>query len=174
MTWPRAFLPVPTASLTVDPQVAKRTDKATPDDLSRWMRDVPEIYERLEHGATDADFRRMMDAPADAHERELADTYRHLFSTSPSAQPLRAEVDDGGRLQVVAGQHRVRAAQRDGVPLLPVHVAAPDEPTLDAVRQEVEDRTRSLDPAAVELHRRYDEHFRDERERPQTPTRAER
>jgi hypothetical protein len=160
VSWPRAFLAVPSSALVVDGDVARGTPKATPAELERWMRDVPRIYARLEGGATDADFHRLSGAPAGSEDRQLAETYRQLFSTSASAQPLRAELD-GGALRVVAGQHRVRTAQESGVGVLPVHVSAPDEASLAAVRSRLE---AQVDPQLAALHRAYDDHHRRQRE----------
>jgi hypothetical protein len=163
MSWPRAFLAVPSAALVVDADVARTSPKAGRGEIEQWMRDVPKIYARLQAGATDADFHRMSTSPASPEERQLAETYRNLFSTSASAQPLRAELD-GGQLRVVAGQHRVRAAQETGVPLLPVHVAAPDEAQLAATRARMEEQVARVDPEVVRIHRAYDDHHRRQRE----------
>jgi hypothetical protein len=139
--------------------------------MSRWMGNVPTIYSMLEQGSTDADFHRMAtaDSPAD---RELAETYRNLFSTSDSAQPLRAELGPDGALTVVAGQHRVQAAQEAGTPLIPVHVAARDEAALQAVRDDLATQARAISPGLVDIHRVYDEHQRAVRERQATPVRS--
>ena len=160
MTWPRAFLAVPSRALAVDPAIARDSPKASRDDITRWMGRVPKIYQMLERGTSDAEFRRMATSPASPEERELGETYRNLFSTSPTAQPLRAEVGPDGRLTVVAGQHRARAAREAGVPLLPVHVAAPDAETLRAARADLEAQARAIRPADVETHRVYDQHLR--------------
>ena len=135
---------------------------------------VPRIYGLLANGTSDAQFRRMTAADAPAAARELAATYRHLFSTSPSAQPLRADLGPDGQLTVVAGQHRVCAARAAGVALLPVHVRAVDDRTLRALRARLEPDARALQPAAVEVHRRYDDHWRQQRVSEQTRARWER
>ncbi len=166
MAWPTAFLAVPPEDLSVDPDVAIESPKASNSDISRWMGNVPRIYEMLAQGATDVDFHRMATAPTSPAERELGETYRHLFSDSPSAQPLRAELD-AGHLTVRSGQHRVRAAQNAAVPLIPVHVAARDEATLVEVRQDLEARAQTEHPEWVAIHRRYDEHARQETSRVQ-------
>lgn len=171
MSWPRAFLAVPPGSLVVDPAVGRESLKASRADMSRWMGNVPTIYSMLGRGATDADFRRMAtaDSPAD---RELAETYRNLFSTSDSAQPLRAELGPDGALTVVAGQHRTRAAQEAGISLVPVHVAAHDEAALQAVRADLETQARAISPGLVDTQRVYDEHQRAVRESQATPVRS--
>jgi hypothetical protein len=180
MTWPRAFLPVPTQSLFVDSDVAQASGKASQADMKRWMGYVPRIYEMLARGISDADFHRMVQAPRNTQERHLGETYRHLFSTSASAQPLRADLTPDGRLTVQAGQHRVRTAQAAGVPVVPVHVSAPDEAALKALRSKVEPEAQALQPSSSKLHRAYDEHFQAERARTQelnqteqAPTRTE-
>ncbi len=160
MSWSKAFLAVPSGALSVDQNVSSISPKASRADMSRWMQNVPKIYSMLEHGTTDADFHRMATSPTSPEDRELGETYRHLFSTSASAQPLRAEVYPDGRLTVVAGQHRVVEAQAANVPLIPMHVAAPDEATLIAVRSDLEARARAVHPAEVETHRLYDAHWR--------------
>lgn len=160
VTWSKAFLAVPPSALSVDPTASSTSAKASREDMSRWMQNVPKIYSMLEHGTTDADFHRMVTSPISPEERQVGETYRHLFSTSVSAQPLRAEVYPDGRLTVVAGQHRVLEAQAANVPLIPVHVAAPDETTLTAVRSDLEARARAEHPAEVETQRLYDEHWR--------------
>jgi hypothetical protein len=170
LTWPRAFLAVPPGALLVESEIARESPKASREDIARWMGNVPKIYEMLEHGASDSDFHRMATAPASPEERELGETYRHLFSTSPSAQPLRAEVGPDSRLTVVAGQHRARAAQDAGVQLVPVHVAAPNDEVLRLARADLEARARAIRPADVETHRIHDEHWRAERGERDPPT----
>lgn len=137
MSWARAFLPVPTGALIVDPQVGSASGKASVGDMQSWMRRVPEIYLRIQHGETGTNFDRMASAPQSTHERELGETYRHLFSESASAAPIRADLCSDGQLVVQAGQHRVRAAQQAGIPVLPVHVAAPDQVTLGRLREQI-------------------------------------
>jgi hypothetical protein len=76
-------------------------------------------------------------------ERLLSDTYRHLFSQSPSAQPLRADYV-GGQLVVQSGQHRALAAQAAQVPVLPVHVAADDATRLAEIEAACTREVRAL------------------------------
>lgn len=161
MTWPRRFLAVPSSLLVVDPAVSMQSPKATPADIRRWMGNVPEIYSMLEQGYRDEDFHRMGESPLNPHERDLSESYRHLWSTSPSAEPIRAEFVDGAGLQVVKGQHRVRAAQAQNIPYMPVQVAAKDAPTLEAISVQLEHDVSRLDPHAVAIHRIYDQHQRE-------------
>jgi hypothetical protein len=124
------------------------------------MRRVPEIYRLRHQGVTDKDFARMATSPSSPQERELGSTYRHLFSTSPSAQPLRASFVEGRGLVVDAGQHRVLAAQMQGVSFLPVHVSAPDETQLNQLQNAFEQDVRLLAPELsnlVDVQRAHDE-----------------
>lgn len=163
MSWPRAFLAVPTEQLVVDTDVSSVSPKASTADICRWVRNVPRIYDMLGRGVSDTEFFRMTVAPVSQQERELGETYRELFSTSASAHPLRAELGSDGRLHVTSGNHRVTAAQSESVPLLPVHVAAPDESSLDALRVDLEPQAESRVPNSTKVHRAHDARWREVR-----------
>lgn len=125
------------------------------------MSTVPELYRLQCQGVGDTEFRRMCESPKDEREEILGQTYRHLFSTSPSAQPLRADFVDGEGLVVQAGQHRVLEAKRAGVPFLPVHVSAPEVQQLEKLRTAFETEVRGLgaEHALVpDVQRRHEEH----------------
>jgi hypothetical protein len=168
VSWPRACLAVPTRLLQVDSQYVSATPKATPQQLQQWMGSVPQLYRLQADGLNDADFRRFVDTPRNEQERMLGETYRHLFSTSPSAQPLRADFVEGRGLVVESGQHRVLAAKEAGVPVVPVHVAAPDWPQLEKLRDTLGAEVRTLGSQyqrVPDLHRQHDEHrYREARE----------
>lgn len=171
MSWPARFLPVPVDRLTIDPSVTADSIKASAADMRSWMAAVPEVYRMLENGYRDVDFYRMSTSPINDHAREVGEAYRHLWSDSPSAQPLRAEFVDGVGLQVVKGQHRALAARAEGVPFVPVHVSAPEQVTLDRISNQMESEVAALDPQAVAIHRTYDAHQRQIREEaPSLPT----
>lgn len=126
------------------------------------MARVPELYRLQLAGTSDAEFKRMCDTPRTEQERLLGDTYRHLFSMSPSAQPLRAEFVEGTGLVVQAGQHRVMAAKQLGVPYVPVHIAAPNQAQLEHLRTAFEHDIRELTPhmqSVPELHRAHNRHM---------------
>lgn len=170
MSWPRAFIPVPLSWLQVEPADVSRSPKATPEQLRDWMAAVPEIYRMQCRGVTDTDFQRAGQAPPNTPERAIGDTYCHLFSASPSSQPLRADFVDGRGLVVQAGQHRVLAAREEGVPFVPVHVSAPDWEHIEKLRNACESEVRKAGTdfqQVPELHRRHDEHiYGQDRERP--------
>jgi hypothetical protein len=167
----RVFLPVPTEYLELDPQTSRNAAKLSESALRAAVSTIPELYRRIDSGACENDFRRM-NGSADPKDRLIGETYRHLFSGSASAQPLRAEFLDGRGLLVTAGQHRVLEARKLGVAYLPVHVEVPDREHLDRLRsaceQEVLRRTPELSdvPAA---HRRQDQCFYPGRDRDVRP-----
>jgi hypothetical protein len=164
----RVFLAVPLSYLDLDPDTSRNEPKVPPEDLRKAMATVPELYRMQLNETTDADFRRMCENPTSERERLLGTTYRHLFSPSPSAQPLRAEFYDGRGLLVTAGQHRVIEAQRLGVPYLPMHVTVPDRIHLDRIREACDGEVRDLTPDLSDvpkLQRLHDERFYPNRDR---------
>jgi hypothetical protein len=172
MSWPQAFVAVPTGDLVVDQLAA--ADPRREHDLGRDVAQVPRIYQLLRAGSTDADFRRMCEQPASAAEREVGEAYRHLFSTSPGARPVRAQFTDGVGLHVVEGAEHARAATDRGVPFVPVHVSAADDATLARLTRHFEEVVGREAPDVVELHRAYDSHFRSWRDGAQAPEVARR
>ena len=97
------FLAVPTSYLQLDPATSRNPAKIPPVELSRAMSAVPELYRLQLQGTPESEFRRMCDSPTSSHDEQLGTTYRHLFSPSASAQPLRAEFVTGKGLMVTAG-----------------------------------------------------------------------
>ena len=166
--WPRAFMAVPTEDLTLDPETSRHPGKYAKTLYESWMRNVPEIYRLRHEGLTDADFHRLANSPTNDRERNLGETYRNLFSTSPSAAPIRASFHEGSGLVVDAGQHRTAAAARLGLPYVPVHVSAPDEYQLDRLRTafegSVRQRTPDL-PNVPNIHRDHHQQHYPERTR---------
>jgi hypothetical protein len=129
------------------------TAKATDDVIRSYVRNVPEIYAKLEEGWTRDDFARARAGSLSPHEREVAETFHRLFSDASRDDRIEAELVDG-RLIVHRGRHRVDAAAREGVALLPVHVRASDDETLANVKARLELEASTIDPTAVESQRR--------------------
>jgi hypothetical protein len=142
------FIAAPVAFFEFDPATSRGHAKMTQRELRDAMACVPELYRRQVDGATDVDFRRMSQSPPGTHERQLGDTYRHLFSTSPSARPLTADLLADGRLLAVAGQHRLAIAKDLGLQYVPVHVTARSHEELERVRTACEAEILRLDPSA--------------------------
>lgn len=150
---------VPTAHLRVDPATAGNLGKYTPEQMRTWMSCVPQIYAMRTAGVSDRQFQRMAQDLSDERNRVLGETYRHLFSTSPSAQPLRASFHEAHGLMIDAGQHRVQAARDAGVTFLPVHVSAATAGQLMRLRDAFERDLRVLAPDLpdlVEVQRAHD------------------
>ncbi len=123
---------MPTSALMVDPGVAAQSPKGYSDrELKEIAATVPAIYDRIKEGATEKDFLDMR-LSADPKDRQMGETYAHLFRDAPSSNPLAAAYD-GTDLVVDKGNHRVRAAREVGVPVLPVWVSASSEAQLDRV-----------------------------------------
>jgi hypothetical protein len=170
----RGFLPVPTDWLELDSATAGSLGKESPEASRTHMSQVPRIYEMLVQGETDQDFHSRSMQPNDQQEAELLRTYRELFTSSPSAHPIRADFIDQHGLVVQAGQHRVQAAKELGIPFVPVQVAAPDEASLEKIRAACENRIVQLSPElarAVPIHRDYDQHIYPDRSRDRPPER---
>lgn len=123
MTWPRRFIAVPTVVLRVDDTVAAESPKGyTQGDLQAIAATVPAIYDRIGDGSTGKDLLDMRKS-SDPRERQLGETYAQLFRSTGSSNPLAASFN-GTELLVDSGNHRIRAAQKLGVPVLPVWVSA--------------------------------------------------
>lgn len=125
------LVPVPTRALhpqLAHPSGVKGYDRAT---LRMIMSQVPALYGALESGKTACQIAGM-ERSHDPAERSLATTARHLFATSPSSRPLRADLDQG-QLTLVDGNHRVFAAGLEGVPFVPVKVTARSQQELQQV-----------------------------------------
>lgn len=123
---------MPTSALRVDADVALRSPKGYSErDLQEIAATVPAIYERVGAGWSPGDFEAAQWSE-DQRERVLGETYVRLFRDMPTSEALSASYD-GHDLVVDSGNHRVRAAQRIGVPVLPVWVSAPTAAELDHV-----------------------------------------
>lgn len=173
MTWSTRFVAVPTGQLRQDDQVAP-SPKATPEQMRAYMAQVPAVYERLGAGARAEDFYRMRASP-DPRTRAVGDAYHHLFSPAGADHRLEAEMVDGKGFVVTRGRHRVEAARELGLPYVPVHVRAPDEPSLDAATRRLEADLEQACPDVVRTQRELDgEHraARAVRERPETQVRG--
>lgn len=132
--WCRRLVPVPTAALIVDQDIALDSPKGySRADLQRIARTVPTVYANLSRGVGHAQLLSARSS-GDSRVRALGDTYAHLFGATPSAELLVAEsTSQDGRLAVQRGNHRVRAAQAAGVPFLPVEVRARTPEAVDAL-----------------------------------------
>lgn len=150
--WASRFMPVTTRSLMVDPAVAAGSPKGySAAELTAIVRTVPEIYRRLDAGVSRADLLASRTS-ADPQERQVGQTFAHLFAASESAQPLSADLEDG-KLNVSAGHHRTRSAQAAGVDVLPVFVRARTEAELDSLQQHLRTEQGPAYKQAVRAHR---------------------
>lgn len=125
---------MPTSALQVSAEIAFESPKGYSQlELQEIAATVPAIYDRIADGWTGPQFLNLR-LSHDQNERRLGDTYAALFRDAPSSQPLAAAYD-GTDLVVDKGNHRIRAAQSIGVPVLPVWVSAPDVAQLDRVER---------------------------------------
>lgn len=148
MTWGARFLAVRATALRIDEPVAL-SDKATPEQLSGYVRTVPEVYRHLSEGVTGEEllqWRQRNDALS-----QVGETYYHLFEPAGRDGRIEAELT-GGQLLVTRGRHRVEAARQEGVEVLPVHVRA-ELDALGAVASSLEADVATHHPAAVKIHR---------------------
>lgn len=135
-------MPVLVSKLRVDPSVAAASPKGYTDaELNAIMARIPEIYDLLDQGMSQELIRGLRNHPG-LHMRELGTTYTHVFGAAPFSHVLAADVVNG-RLEVTKGNHRIRAARRVGVDVLPVEVSARTAAELDTVA----DDARRADPA---------------------------
>ena len=151
----REFMAVPVSYLELDPETSRGPAKMSRVELQQAMATVPEIYRMQLEGVGEQEFFRMANCPGSDREQIIGSTYRHLFSNSPSAQPLRCEFVDGSGLLVVAGQHRVIEARELGIPYLPMHVSFPNPENRDRIERQCDDEVRRLTPDLArvpELH----------------------
>lgn len=165
VAWPSQFLAIPVAALDIAEPI-QPSPKATPEQLRAIMRNVPEIYNRLASGLTPTDFQRMGTSPLNQREQEIAETYKHLYSTSNHAERLEAEFVDGQGIIVTKGRHRVDAARQIGLPYVPVHLRARDQETLARLSSRMEAEVSSMQPTAVDAHRTIDSMHRQSRGEP--------
>jgi hypothetical protein len=154
MTWSTRFVAVPTGQLQQDDQVAPSA-KASPEQMRAYMGHVPAVYAKLGAGARAEAFRQMRTSP-DSRTRAVGDAYHHLFSPDGAEHRIEAEVVDGKGLVVTRGRHRVEAAREIGLPWVPVHVRAPDEPSLDVATRRLEADVEQASPDVVHAHRALD------------------
>lgn len=161
MGWARRFTAVPVSELVQDGPLDP-SEKATQEQIRGYMCNVPAVYDQLRAGATEADFKAEL-ASADPQQREIGDTYYHLFSPSGYDYRIEAEYDDDRGLVVQRGRHRVEAARKLGVGYLPVHVRAPDQQTLNMVTDRAEASVEAVSPGTAEAQRTLDMEHRQAR-----------
>ena len=159
----RTFLAVPTDMLLLDATTSAGAPKLSPVQLNRIVQKVPQIYGLLNSrsGRETLGRLRVDEDPL------LWETYRDLFTDSPSANGLRAEYLPDFGLLVVAGQHRVQAAKRARIPYLPVHVQCSDRKSLAAVRDACESEALRRAPSlgcVPAVHRELDRAFYPDRD----------
>jgi hypothetical protein len=121
-----SFFDVPARDLELDGSVgAGGSPKGySRDEIRNWMTAVPKAYELAEHEPME--LARICRAPGNELERSVRDVWTHIFEPG-SSTPLRASLNkETGKLEVMSGQHRVRAAQELGIERIPVHIFASD------------------------------------------------
>ncbi|NNN15364.1 MAG: hypothetical protein HKL82_05825 [Acidimicrobiaceae bacterium] len=94
---------------------------------------IPVVYERLKNGWSEENLLAARGSK-NPNERMIGETYGKMFNLSGSGSPLKVALD-GGRLVMEDGSHRVRAAQKAGVVVLPVVVKARTEHELDHLEE---------------------------------------
>ena len=112
----------------------------TREEIAQWMEELREI-QRLcrEKGYTDEDFQRMRQS-SDPKERALGETYHKFYDHEASGERMNHDfiklewVDD--HYEVTNGRHRVYMAKQMGLRHIPAMVSAPDEATLQRLREE--------------------------------------
>ncbi|MGY4856851.1 hypothetical protein [Cryobacterium sp. AP23] len=153
---------MPLSALVHDDTLGE-SPKATSAELQSYVRHVADVYARLQQGFTESDFRAMAASPLTPDEKQIAETYRHLFSTSRTAQRIEAEFIDERGLVLTQGRHRALAAQKIGVPFLPVHVRAVDNETLARLSEQLEHEVAITHPGLVVTHRALEQTHREAR-----------
>jgi hypothetical protein len=139
--WPRRLLAVPTSMLRVDPQIAASSPKGySSAELAGMVNALPEVYRRVQQGASDRGLLALRHSQVPA-ERAVGDAYMHFFDRSNASDRLAASVTSAG-LTVDRGNHRIRAAQRASVPVMPVWVSAPSPEALRQVEASCDERIR--------------------------------
>lgn len=136
VAWIERFLPVRSSGLHIE-DTLQPTDRATDAQLRSYVRNVDELFSRLAAGATPERLAALRTNGATPHERMLGETYQRMFTAGGRDHRIEAEWT-GGRLVVQRGRHRVDAAQREGVPFLPVRVRAADEATMRVLAERLE------------------------------------
>jgi hypothetical protein len=119
-------------------------------DLDDIMSRVPDVYGCLAAGATPAQLLAARSQP-DPRQRQLGETYANLFGRYPGAQTLAAEWD-GGALQVTKGRHRIEAARRLGIPVVPIVVSGRTEADLAELDQRFDAKVGSSYSAYRRVH----------------------
>lgn len=127
--------------------------KASPAEMQAYVASLPSTYQAIRDGATSAQLAAMRQS-TDPKMRAVGDAYYHFFSPEGVDHRLEAEVAEDGGLVVTRGRHRVEAAQELGVPMLPVHVRAPDRDQLDALARTYQSELPDRDAAIVEAEHR--------------------
>lgn len=122
--WPRRLIAVPTSALRIDHGIAPQSPKGYTDrELKEIAATVPAIYDCISHGWSEPDFT-VAARSGDRNLRQLGVTFERLFADPPNEHRLEASFD-GRDLVVDRGNHRVLAARRIEVPVLPVWVRTP-------------------------------------------------
>ena len=122
----------PASALYVDPSVAQASTKGyTHGEMREIAATIPAVYDRMGQGWSEGDFNAARWS-ADPKERQIGDTYHRLWQNTDVSQSLHAHYD-GRALAVDSGNHRIRAAQEIGVPVVPVWVEASDQSELDRI-----------------------------------------
>lgn len=152
--WPTQFVAVPTSQLVQDGQL-RPSNKATPDEMRGYVQAIPQVYARLGSGSTSGEMMALRSSQS-LEERAVGETYFHVFSPEGLDHRIEAEYVRGMGVVVTRGRHRVEAAQHLGVSHLPVHVRAPDLPTLDALARSCEIEVTRSAPRDVQVQRQLD------------------
>lgn len=105
----------------------------SPEQMQSWMsRDVSAIYASAMRGASAADIQQMRNS-SNEREREISDAHRHLFD---SGSGIKADYNPAtDRLELSNGGSRVFWGRAAGATYAPVWVRAPDDRTLNNLRQ---------------------------------------
>lgn len=164
MAWARRFTAVPASELVQDGPL-DLSAKTRREQMRRYMRNVPAVYDQLRAGATEADLQAIR-ASADPQKREIGDAYYHLFSPSGHDHRIEADYVGGQGFVVQRGRHRVEAARELGIDYLPVHVRAADQRTLNTVAERAEKRVEAISPGTADVQRTLDTAHRDARAEP--------
>lgn len=145
---------VPPEVLVFDPETSRGRSKISPDETRRVVASIPEVYRLRAQGTTREEFQRMARSPRSPQERLIGATHERLFD--PSLAPLRADINPAGRLEAVAGQHRLREAQRQDLAYVPVQVSVRSRDELERLRAESEKEVRLRTPEIADSINRLD------------------
>ncbi len=145
MAWVRDFFEIDLSKVRVegvDPNFRWTPHGYTREEIAQWIEELAEI-QRLcrEEGYTDEDFQRMRSS-SDPKERALGETYHKFYDHDSSGSKMNHDFIAvewvGDHYEVTNGRHRVWMAQQMGLRHIPARVSAPDEATLQRLREEGE------------------------------------